>query len=167
MPDTTQQPPQPPEFTGKARFYTYQIVGMAVIVLIPILALATVFGTTQARATVSAGELEVEVTYPSKIRYKTIHPLEVTVTNSGTSEQDVTLYFDTGYLNKFSNVTVFPEPEYVNEQEYAIELDEVAPGEARIISLEVQAERYGSFSGTVRVEGDQNAELTLHTISFP
>lgn len=163
------EPPKPPEIKHKIAFYPHQVIGMIVVIVIPLLALFGMFGTTQGKESASSETLSFEIEYPERFRYKTIDPLKVSVENISNKAQTVTIALDKGYLSKFSNVTFSPEPQEITHSEYVFELGEVRPGEKRVISGEIQSERFGRFSGTARASAGTvaPAEITLTTISYP
>lgn len=170
MPESKKpEPPKPPKIKHNVSFYPHQVVGMIVIIIIPLLALLGMFGTTQGKESASSEALSLEIEYPERFRYKTIDPLEISVENISNETQIVTVTLDKKYISKFSNVTFSPEAEEITETEYVFELGELQPGEKRIISGEIQSEKFGKFSGSIRASAGTatEAHVSLTTISYP
>ena len=169
-PNEVPDPPQPPEGGRILRFHATQAIGVPLLAIIPILALLSVFGASHTAETANASSLAVEVLYPTRFRYKTIHELHVTVRNQGDVPlQDVSVWIDKSYLNAFSTVSFTPSPQRVTSDAYLFELGEIVPGDARTLDGIVQAEDYWWHTGrvTVDAEGEPQATLDVGTFTFP
>jgi uncharacterized protein (DUF58 family) len=165
MPD---KPEQPPPTKPGLEFYTYQLIGMGAFALVALLALFGVFGNSTTTSISRAGDISVEATFPTRLRYKTISNIEVHVRNEGQQAMPVEVRFPAAYLSNFSNVKFSPEPKVISLNEFVIELEPIAPGHTRLVSVEVQSEKYGSFSDRIVVKaGDAAAAIDVHTINFP
>ena len=75
----TPQPPQPPEIRRRIAFHRTQLIGVPLLAIIPVLALFGVFGTTTGEARAESAELQMQVRYPTRFRYKVINSLTVEV----------------------------------------------------------------------------------------
>lgn len=159
------QPPAPPTTHPRIRIRTQQLVGLILLAAIPVLAVLGVFGEKTGEARAETSELELRVRYPARLRYKTLHPLEVHVRNLSDRPLDrVTVRFADAYISQFSNVQFMPS---VNKA-FEVELRDVQPGEERLVSAELQAERYGRHSGTVTATtGPTSVTAPLQTFTFP
>lgn len=160
-----QSPPAAPEIQPRIRIRAAQAVGMILLAILPVLALLDVFGDSVAEARASGSQLELRVNYPARFRYKTIHPIEVQVINRFDRPLDrVIVKFDENYLSQFSNVQLTPAA----DKAYEVELRDVQPGEERVISVEIQAERYWRHRGTVTATaGPDSVTARLETFTFP
>lgn len=140
------------------------------MLLIPILALFGVFGETVDEATESSRELEMHVRFPARFRYKMIDSITVSVRNA--SNQPITsvdITFDRAYIESFSTVTFIPSVKQVTETVYIVELTNLQPGEVQVVSLSVQAEKYGNHQGviTVKPDGEEGLQARITTLTFP
>ena len=162
---TPQEPPAPPETRPRLHLRTSQLVGMLFFAAFPLAALLGLFGDSTAEVGAPSAALELRVSYPTRFRYKTIHPLEVRVRNRSANPLDrVVVTFDQEYVSGFSNVRFTPEA----VRAYEVELRGVQPGEERLVSVEVQAERYGRHRGTVTAaSGAEAVTAELQTFTFP
>jgi hypothetical protein len=151
------------------RFYGWQLAGMALIMLVPLLTLFGLFGTTRASTSASNQEIEMRVQYPTRFRYKMISPLQVAVRSlSSRPLSTVTVQFDRSYIEQFSEVTFTPAVKTVTDESYVVELQDVQPGETRYVSATLQAEEYGGKRGTVTVTaGGDPVQAAVETFVFP
>ena len=160
------QPPPPPEIDRHFRLYPWQWIGLPLLVLIPILALFGVFGHTWADVRDAGADVEMEVRYPTRFRYKELQAMYVRVRNRSDRMLDtVTVAFDTGYINRFSTVTFKPDI----SRAYEVELTDVVPGEERLITVEIQGEAYWRHRGSITGwhSGADTAEVRVSTFIFP
>jgi hypothetical protein len=159
-------PPSPPELPREIRFYWYQWVGAAVILLIVGLAVFGVFGERVAKTRAADGALELRIEYPSRFRYQQVNAIQVWVTNQGGRPLDtVTVSFSGPYLLQFSNLTILPSP----ERPFDVPVTDLEPGATRLVRAEIQAERYGKHAGWIAAtaaNGD-TVRAALSTIVYP
>lgn len=164
------QPPEMPPFERGLNVPLFQIIGMVVIIGIPVLALLGLFGETRDTIEQSSDSLDVSITYPSTFRYKMIENVNITVENtSGQSLPTIRVLVDSAYIDQFSTVKFTPSVQTVTGDHYIVELQDIAPGEARVVTIEIQAENYGQHEGEVRLEGEgiDPVTLELSTTSLP
>lgn len=159
------QPPPAPQVPTRTRIPWGRAAGLAVLALLPVLALFGVFGDARAETSASSGNLELHVRYPTRFRYKTIDAISVRVTNtSGQALDRIMVRFDEEYISQFSNVVFTPQV----KRPYEVELTSVSPGETRLVFVEIQAENYWRHSGTITAgAGDESARVNLSTTVFP
>ena len=170
LPPGVPHPPEAPEIERKLQFYRLQMIGVPLIMLIPVLALAGLFGITRSSAYDSGSRLSLEVQYPARLRYAMRNPLQAVVRNTSDEPlKNVIVKFERAYIEGFSEVTFTPQPKTVTQDHYEVELSEIAPGETRIVAAEVKAEAYGSYQGTVAVDvqGKEEAQCAVETVLFP
>lgn len=169
MPDNPKPPDMPP-FNRGLNIPPYQMIGMALMFIIPVLALLGVFGNTQTSSQEEDNVLDVEVIYPTRLRYKMIDSLIISVENTSNTMLDtITVEVDQDYISRFSTVQFTPSVKSVTNDAYIVELSDVAPGETRIVSVMLQAEQYGPHAGTVNVyTGDREPlRFSIETFSIP
>lgn len=145
-------------------------MGIALLIVIPVLALLGIFGPGTYTITETVPGLEMQVEYPSRFRYKTISSLEVSLKNtSDHSLPLLTVAFDHTYISRFSEVQFTPSPESVTGTDYRVRVDNILPGEVRRVSVSLQAERYGRHQGNVRtlVNNNSGIRLPVSTFVFP
>lgn len=159
-------PPSAPEMTRRLNFGRFQAVGALIVVAIPIMALAGLFGETWGRTSKANGELAVNVSYPERFRYKQINQIVVTVENLGTEPVDtVAVDFDAGYVLQFSSPLFIPSA----VESFRVPITDLDPGASALVLLKIQGEEYGRHTGEIRVttsRGD-SISLTVSTFIFP
>lgn len=163
-------PPKPPEITRKPQFHRIQLIGLPLILLIPVLALFGTFGETADSVSTASTQIEVRVEYPTRFRYKLIHPITVSLHNA--SEQSfgtVQVGFEREYVESFSVVTFTPTIRHITDTFYYVEINDLGPGETRIVIATVQADQFGNHSGKITVTPDnaEELEMSISTFSFP
>lgn len=164
--DDVPQPPPAPDIHRRFQLHRGQWVGIGLLLLIPLLAMAGLFGYTWHTVEDDTDSLAVELRYPARYRYRVLGSMEMQVTNTSNAAIDtVTIDVDTAYLARFSKVIAIPDFKHA----YLIELTDLGPGESRHVSVEIRAERPGRHSGEVRVSAsaEEVARLPLTTFIFP
>lgn len=163
LPPALQVPDQP----RRLRFYRFQWVGLPLLFLLPILALLGVFGETRGSADDMGAEIALRVEYPTRYRYKQIHPVEVAVENTSARTLDtVVVAFDPAYVRRFSTPAFIPSP----TEPFEVELLDVRPGEVRRVWAELQGEHYGRHRGTIeayQAGGTDTTSVSVSTFIFP
>lgn len=168
-----ERPPTPPEppFQDKLwRFYRHQVVAIPLMALIVLGALFGLFGFTEQRLLVDGPEVIVEVEAVERFRYRMTGPFDVTVTNpSDRPVESVTLRISRQFLSGFSGVTFSPSASQIDGSWWHFDLGDIAPGAARVVTGELQAESSGSLTGQVEVSsGDRRvAVVPVETFAFP
>jgi hypothetical protein len=159
------EPPELPEIERRLRFGALQLAGLALIVLIPVLAAFEVFGQGTARAAGRGAVLSISAEYPARIRHGTPEEITVLATNRGPSRLDtVTVRFDSSYVSRFTDPQFVP----ATSDAYEVDLVDVAPGETRVIRLGMRANEYGRHRGAIAVlHGADTARAKVSTIVFP
>jgi len=160
------RPPEPPEIEPEFRLLPGQWVGICLLLAIPLLALAGVFGESRETGRARTAELAIQVSHPDRFRFKMLSGLRVDVTNTTAAVLDtVTIDIDTAYLGRFSTVAAIP----AFERPYTIRLIDLEPGETRRVQVEIQGEHYGRHHGEIRIgaAGADTARLPVRTFVFP
>lgn len=160
------QPPEPPQVERRLRPPRLQLIGMTLILLVPVLALLGVFGESRASARAASTEVQLQVRYGARYRYKMLNEIEVTVRNTTDRTMDtLTVGFDPRYVSGFSQVTFIPSA----SEPYDVRLLDVRPGETRLVRGELQGERYGRHTGQVFATSGaaDTARVSVSTFIFP
>lgn len=159
------QPPGPPEVPPRLRMRRVEFWGVAFLAVLPICALLGLFGPTSEQAMASSSALKLEVVYPTRLRFHLNARLLSRVTNEGQQPLDsVVLSFSDSYLHGFSALTFTPSVDRV----HAMELNSLAPGETRTVTIELRADRYGRVRGDVIAESaGTRVSVPLDTLVFP
>lgn len=159
------QPPEPPDVPRHIHLSASRGMGLGAMALIPVLALFHVFGERWERAERTTPAFDVRVEYPTSFRYKMLNAITVQVHNrSGRQLDTVTVALDTGYVSRFSTVIFTPSV----DRAYEVPLTRMAAGETRLVSIELQAERYGRHAGDLTVSaGADTAAVRIHTLVWP
>lgn len=159
------EPPELPEMRRRLKFGGWQMAGLGLIVLIPVLAAFEVFGEGSATIAHRGSTLAISAEYPARIRHGTPEEVTVLATNRGASPLDtVTVRFDSTYVSRFTDPQFVPS----TSDAYEVELANVGPGETRVIRLGVRANEYGRHRGAIAAfHGADTARVTVSTIVFP
>lgn len=163
---TSLRPPAPPAVPQKLRLSRAQWIGLPLIVVIPVLALAGVFGETVAERADRHGPLVARASVPVRIRYRQRMTLELNVENRGNQAlTDVQVRIDSSYLDRFSGVSLSPAA----SPDGAIRLGPVRAREAIRVAVTLEGDRFGVTEATAHVTDAQGdtVRLPLATLVFP
>src|SRR5688572_3572602 len=98
------EPPRPPPFQRKVVIAPVQAIGVSVLAAIVVAALVGVLGLRPGETKASGTGLDVQVSYPHIVRYRTSMPLEVNVKNTGSAPlARVEVRVDRKYLDAFQD----------------------------------------------------------------
>jgi hypothetical protein len=163
------QPPQPPEFDRKLQFYPFHLLGIALLILVPVLALLGVFGETSAVVQGASNGIELEVHYSNRIHFQGLDGTEIRIRNTtGNVISSLTVAIDKAFLDNFSDLAFTPEVTQITEAAYLVELSEVQPGETRIVTYDSRGKIAGSHLGNVTVvSADNGPTVVLETLIIP
>ncbi|MEZ0326110.1 MAG: hypothetical protein ACAH95_09400 [Fimbriimonas sp.] len=162
-------PPKPPEIEREIKFYPNQLIGLPIIALLPILALFKVFDSTLDTVQSSSDGLALSVHYPTKIRYRTAEPMQITIKNeTGSDQTELDIHISREYLDKFKKVTFEPDIEDIDKDSYVVELKDVKADEERRVDLELETDIIGNHSCKVwaSTEGAE-ASAEFKTFVYP
>lgn len=158
------EPPPPPHVRRQAKLYLYQWIGLAILVILPVLAGIGFFGQSWKKAHASAGALEVAVSYPNRLRYWQVNQIEVHVRNaSGAPLDSVHVSLDSAFALRFANLTSLP----TFDESFRIAIPHVPPNRTRTVLIEMRADRYGRHSGTLTIAAADTVRVPLSIIIFP
>ncbi len=162
----SERPAQPPLLRARPRLTRAQRLGLPLILLIPLLALAGFFGEGRSAADAIAGDMHVVANVPTRFRYRQRMTLDVAVTNVGRRALDsVRAYIDSAYLARFSDVLVEPTPSASG----VVALGSIPPGQSVWLRATLDGDRSGSIHGQLLVwtaRGD-SARVPLTSVVFP
>jgi hypothetical protein len=164
------QPPHPPEGERRVKWRIQQLIGIPIIALIPMLALAGVFTLALDHASASNAQLEMRVQYPSRSRYKMAQTLNVRLRNISTETlPGVQVSFDRSYIESFTNTTFTPNVNTIDAEAYVVDLGELAPDATREVTVQLSPEKRGQLQGTVSasVPGVEPIVVEVKGFVFP
>lgn len=156
-------------FRRRLQFPRLQLAGVALLLVVPILALLGVFGPSSHTVAETMPGLEIQVQYPTRFRYKTLSTLDVSLKNTSNRPlSPVTVAFDRVYISRFSQVQFTPSAKSVTATDYRVQLD-IPPGEVRRVSVSLQADRYGLHHGNISAlaYGGPGILISVSTFVFP
>jgi hypothetical protein len=160
------QPPQPPGQRARLRLSAAQYVGVPLMALVPVLALAGVFGERRELRQDVHGGLLLSARVPTRFRYRQRMTLEVSVTNRGSdSLGDVRVRLDSTYLDRFSSVALSPHA----SPDGVVRFGALGPQQTDRLTVTLEGERAGALRG-VAVATDaagDTARVTLASTVFP
>jgi hypothetical protein len=109
--------------------------------------------------------LEARVRAPAALHENVSAPVDVEVRNTSSTRCDLVVTLSAEYARSFREVAMIPEP----AARWSVRLDDVAPGEERLVSLELAGGAPGAHDGEVVVRASSGDELAvpLHTIVVP
>ena len=159
------EPARPPEHDRGIELNPLQLIGLPALALIPVLAMAGVFGESWTSKGAESPALQVLVDHPSRFRARLSKPLAVLVHNrSGTSLDTVRVTFDSTYMDRFTGISFVPDA----DEAYVVSLTDVKPGERRRVQLEIDGGRMGRHSGRVVVSTRSDTTVVpLRTMVLP
>jgi hypothetical protein len=164
------QPPQPPEVERRLQFHREQLIGVPIIMLLPVLALLGLFGPTFGTESASGSQIEMQVEHPTRVRYKTIIPLEITVRNVSAQDMPtVTVSISADYIANFTEAQFVPEADEITEEAYKIELSNVGAGESRQVNVGLRPDLIGNHTGEIvaEPEGGEATRASIGTFILP
>jgi hypothetical protein len=169
------QPPQPPKFERKLHFYPFQLIGIPILFLIPILALFGVFGKTSTSVENSGSGLSLHVDYANRVLYQDTDGTEIRVQN--TSDQPypmLTVAIEKQFLDNYSDISFMPEIDEITNDAYFIRFEDVQPGETHIVKFDSKGKVAGQHRGMIIVNAGGEDEpviassaVTLETLIIP
>jgi hypothetical protein len=159
--------PSPGEIRRRVSFYPKQAVGIALLFLVPLLAMFKLFDTSRASVQGMQGGLALEVLYPSKLRHRTYKPLVVAVANNtGKQLEKLELRLDRGYFDHFQSITFTPDVKGSDGRHFIVEFEHVNPGETRTLNVVYEVDEVGSFHGEIQASAGAGAPATVRFTTF-
>jgi hypothetical protein len=134
--------------------------------LVPVLALAGVFGERREARQDAHGRLLLSARVPTRFRYRERMTLDVSVTNRGPdSLDDVRVRLDSAYLGRFGNVALTPHA----SPDGVVRFGALGPRESGRLTVTLEGERAGALRGlaTATDAAGDTARITLASTVFP
>jgi hypothetical protein len=155
-------PPQPPPFQRKIVIAPVQAVGLSVLCLIVAAALAGLLGQRPGETQASNEGLEVRVSYPEVLRYKTAMPLEINVRNAGSATLNrIDVHIARDYLEAFQDVRLTPDAREISERHFTVSLADLRAGQSRKVVAWLEAHERGRRRAQLQVAADSRPALEL------
>jgi hypothetical protein len=167
---SSQEPPQPPPFAPALRITPFQLIGIALLALLPLLALFGFFDANHTTERASNGEVALQVEYASLHQYRMREEMMVTVTNlSQQSPITINISFERGFIDHFTEITFVPDIETVSTDGFDVQLSEVASGETRMVYVELKGQQLWRRTGVISasIDGGQPVSVTVRTWILP
>jgi hypothetical protein len=164
------QPPQPPDFRRELHFYPYQLIGIPLLVLIPILALLGVLSHMEKTVNAANADFDVQLQYPTRCFYRMNNTIELTIRNTSSQAMPtITVSLDKSYMHAFDAIQFTPDSVMLTDTAYVVDLQDVGPGEARSISIDYEPSRYWQHQGNLMVSASEAEPIIvpLETFVFP
>jgi hypothetical protein len=156
------EPPQPPPFQRRIKIPLPQALGLAALCALVVAALAGLLGLTSGETQASNDGLQVTVSYPKVLRYRTSLPLEIEVRNAGSGALNrVDVRIDRSYLEAFQDVRLTPDAREVGARHVTVSLDGLPAGESRKVVAWLEAHQRGRQPARLQVAADSRPALEL------
>jgi hypothetical protein len=164
---SSREPPRPPEIERRILLTRLQVIGLPILALVPLLALAGVFGLSRGQRSVQENGLVLDVEYPSRARLRASDWLAVTVSNGLDEAVDgVVVRVDRQYVDSFAQVDFTPAVSSVGETDYSIDLGRLPAGGSRAVTVRLTPREKWRREGSVSVFGDGTLESTVEFATF-
>jgi hypothetical protein len=159
-------PPPAPEVPRRVHLYRSQWIGLPLLVLLPLLALANVFGEARQTRTIGDDRIRVEVEHPTRLRVRQHSTVHVRIDRlAGTAADSIRVVFDPAWIGHFTKVSVVPDPEHA----WTVLLSDLAAGIRADVRVELEGTRLWRSRGWLRVEhvGGPAHDIELATFILP
>lgn len=155
-------PPQAPAFERRLQFARLQLVGMPLVMLVPMLALAGLLGGRREHAERRADDVVVDVAYEGRARYEASSRIEVKVHNAGAVPLAAAqVEIERALLEGFSEVMTSPAVAAIEGDAHVVALGELAPGATRMVIVEFRPSQPGRVRGGVRARVGESARVRV------
>lgn len=152
-PAAPQRPPPAPDFQRRVNFDAAERIGVPLLLLLPLLALAGVFDQQVRSLHSRQGELSLHISYPAISRLHLQGALAIDVHNHGSQPlNDVQISVEQRYLRHFDQLSFLPGELQLDGQLYRARLKPLAPGQSRRLLLALRPQRAGLHEGHVFVQ---------------
>lgn len=147
-PNRSQDPPPLPDFQRRIRLYRFQWVGLAVLALLPGLAMAGLLGDRRHAVHARGQATSASITFPPRLRYGQLDRIELRLHSSRPAAARILI--DSAFAGRFSDIRAIPEL----DDAYAVHLDSLQPGGEQRVRIEIKGARYGTHRGSFTVATD-------------
>jgi hypothetical protein len=166
----SKQPPAPPQFKPKFQIYGYQYIAIPILILVPLLAVFGVFGTTYASVESAGERARLRVDYPERVFTGESNEMAIHIRHVGTGDMTgIELWIDQSYLEQFTDVRFTPDITTLTDEYAIIALENLAQSETRLVTIELAGHAVGSHEAEIRLRADGTEEATVRfsTLVFP
>jgi hypothetical protein len=119
-----------------------------VLLLLPVLAVAGVFGERRQTHAIADGAVQFEVDYPTRMRARQHSHLTVRIARVGGDAADtVQVEFDPAWMQHFTKLELVPQPVHP----WVVELAGIERGDTATVRLEFEARDHWRRSGYLRL----------------
>jgi hypothetical protein len=163
------KPPQSTEFKRELDFYPFQVIGISLLFLIPILALFGFVGETTTVLHATGDSLDVMVSYSNRINLQSFVEMEIAILNtSNEALSRVNVSIEKAFLDNFSEISFLVDISEITDEAYMIELLDLEPKETQIIRFSSRGTVFGSHQGIIMVStGEDAVSILVETLIFP
>lgn len=165
-PDPPAGPPPPPEMPRRVRLYPSQWIGLPLLLLVPVLALAGTFGEQRQTHAIASDAVHFEVDYPTRMRTRQHSHLSVHVVRVGGEASDtVRVEFDPAWVQSFARLELLPQP----ARPWIVELAGVEVGDTAVVRLGLEARERWRRSGYIRLQDGRGGsrDIAIRTFILP
>lgn len=128
------------------------------------LAVAGAFGMSRSELRASSGTIEVSGRAARTLRYGQLGSIELRVRNRSERLLDtVRVALDTALAARFTGVAATPPM----DRPYVVSLAALAPGETRLVVIELDTERYGLHTGSLTITARDTLTIPLSIRILP
>ncbi len=142
--------------------------GLLALALLPVLAISGLT-SIRAEAEAAAASLTLSVEYPRVLRFLEPALISIALHNPGPEAlSDVRVTLDLNYLGAFIGVAMTPDAGWLGSEGLVVELDDLAPEEARFIRIELRGNSYWWHPGEVSAAaGGSSLSVPIGTLVLP
>jgi hypothetical protein len=158
-------PPEPPTIDHRIALTRVQRIGVPLLALVPILAVAGVFDDRSVVVEREVGSLSVRAEMPQGVRQNRSGIVEIDLENRGASPVSAEVAISPEYLVDCMEIDMTPSP----YRAWATRTEPIAPGERAQVRLEYEGERAGLHEGVLRIRESRGDEvrIPIRTFVFP
>ncbi|MBZ5713379.1 hypothetical protein [Nannocystis pusilla] len=164
------EPPTAPEIERRLQFHRLQMIGVPLLLVAPVLALAGRLGDARERVEIVERGVGLAVEFPVRDHFEDWSRIEVTVANdTGAPLSGVRAEFARGLFDFLSRPVFHPGLERIDDDAYVVGLGDIAAGEAHSVVVDYLPNSYGRLAGVVRLRAGafELAEIPISLVVLP
>ena len=163
--DQVPDPPAAPHVRRRIRIPLEQWIGVALLLGIVVLSAAGILQRYDATVRVAQHGLDIDVTYPTRARYREDVQIIVRIENTSQTPVDtLRVIFPAALFGTVADLQFLPEASGARE----VTIADVLPGEPREIEAELRPSWYGRRTGDLVIDaGARRITITLTTLIMP
>jgi hypothetical protein len=150
----------------RVHLYRGQWIGLPLLLLLPVLAMAGVFGEGRSTQTYTDQLVRFELDYPTRLRARQHSHITVRVERlAGNAADTIRVEFDPAWLDHFTELTIVPEP----ARPWIVELAGLERGDTAVVRVGLEANSHWRRSGRIRLShaGGATHDVATTTFIFP